>query len=201
MKRSIVFIVAGVLLTAAQASAQEQPAGPGTIEVSVIPGGGTFFTSHDGAPSFGNYTLGGALTYNFNRIVGVEGEVGGSLGISQNLTFGGVAVDRKTPNLLNYAGNVVVHAPTRASVVPYITGGIGGLTVFDRASLGINATQTFLTGNVGGGVKWYANSRVGLRADYRFIALQGTDDAPAFFGTDTRYGHRISAGVVINAVR
>ena len=56
------------------------------------------------------------------------------------------------------------------SVVPYVTGGVGGLSLFERASLGINDTETFLTGNVGGGVKWYApNSRWGLRGDYRFL--------------------------------
>ena len=60
----------------------------------------------------------------------------------------------------------------------------------------------FLNGNVGGGVKVYApNGRWGLRADYRFIAVRSKDDAPDFFGQDERYGHRVYAAVVINAVR
>ena len=58
----------------------------------MIPGGGTFFTSSDNGPSFGSYNLGGALTYNVNRIVGIEGEVGGTLGIAQDLQFGGSAI-------------------------------------------------------------------------------------------------------------
>ena len=81
-----------------------------------------------------------------------------------------------------------------------VTGGIGGLSLFERASLGINNTESFLTGNVGGGVKWYAG-RWGLRGDYRFIGVQSKDDAPAFFGQETRYGHRISAALILNVVQ
>jgi hypothetical protein len=78
--------------------------------------------------------------------------------------------------------------------VPYVTGGIGGLTMLQRASLGVNSAETFLTGDVGGGLKWYApNGRWGVRGDYRFIAVRSRDDAPAFFGQETRYGHRVSA--------
>jgi Outer membrane protein beta-barrel domain len=182
--------------------AQESSPGPGTVEVTVIPGGGTFFTSGDRGPEFANYNLGGALTYNINRIVGVEGEVVGSLGVAQDLQFGGVTTNRKPPNTVAYTGNVVVSLPTRSSFAPYITGGAGGLTMLETAGLGINDAETFLTGNVGGGLKWYAtNGRWGLRGDYRFMATQSKDDAPAFFGQDTRYGHRVYGAVIINAIR
>jgi hypothetical protein len=182
--------------------AQETTSGPGTVEVTVIPAGGTFFTSGNSASSFGNYTLGGAVAYNINRIVGFEGEVSGSLGITQDLQVGGVSTNQKTPNTLSYTGNVVFSLPTHSSFVPYATGGIGGLTMFNQASLGINSNQTFLTGNVGGGLKWYApNGQWGLRGDYRFMATQSQDTAPAFFGQDTRYGHRVYVGVINNAIR
>jgi hypothetical protein len=185
-----------------QAYAQESAPGPGTVEVTVIPGGATFFTNKGNGPSFGNYNLGGALTYNINRIVGIEGEVSSSIGISQNLTNGAFNGTQKTPNTVSYTGNLVLSAPTHSSIVPYATGGLGGLTMLQRASLGINTTETFLTGNVGGGVKWYApNGRWGLRGDYRFMATQSKDSAPAFFGQETRYGHRVYGAVIINAVR
>jgi len=74
------------------------------------------------------------------------------------------------------------------------------LTMFEKASLGINDTQTFLTGNVGGGLKWFSG-RWGLRGDYRFLAVQSKDDAPAFFGRETRYGHRVYGGILIKAGR
>jgi hypothetical protein len=185
-----------------RANAQETTPGPGTLEVTVIPAGGTFFTNGNSASSFGNYTLGGALTYNINRVVGVEGEVSGSLGIVQDLQYGGLTTNQKTPNTLAYTANLVLAAPTHSPLVPYVTGGIGGLTMFNDASLGINNDQTFLIGNVGGGLKWYApNGQWGLRGDYRFMVTQSQDSAPAFFGQDTRYGNRVYLGVIINAVR
>jgi hypothetical protein len=86
MTRWIAVLITGLsIVTAGRASAQEGTPGSGTVEVTVIPGGGTFYTSGDKGPSFGSYNLGGALTYNVNRIVGIEGEVGGTLGIAQDL--------------------------------------------------------------------------------------------------------------------
>src|SRR5262245_27878746 len=152
MTRSIGWLVLALSIAATPAFAQETSAGPGTVEVTVIPGGATFFTSKDSsasAPNFGNYTLGATLAYNINRIVGIEGEVGGGVGITQDLAIGGLTNRLKTPNMVNYSGNVVVSAPASRSVVPYVTGGVGGLTVLSREVLGINDAQTFLTGNVG----------------------------------------------------
>lgn len=202
MKRWIAAMVAVVGLAGGQAYAQEAVSGPGTVVVTIIPGGATFFTEgkNSSGPSFGNYGLGGAVEVNFNRYVGVEGAVSGAIGITQDLQFSSATANLKTPNLLDYSGNVVVNAANHSSVVPYATGGVGGLTVFEKASLGIDDPETFLTGNVGGGVKWY-HGRWGLRGDYRFIAVKSKDDAPAFFGQDTRYGHRVYGGVLINVAR
>jgi hypothetical protein len=172
------------------------------VEVNIIPAGGVFFTEGTDSqePSFGNYNLGASVAVNFSRYVGVEGEVSGAIGVTQDLQIGGVTANRETPQLLNYAGNVVVSVPNRSAVVPYVSGGVGGLSLFEKATLGINGTETFLTGNVGGGVKWYAG-RWGLRADYRFIGVQSKDDAPIFFGNETRYGHRVYGGVLLNVAR
>jgi len=41
------------------------------------------------------------VTYNFNHLVGVEGEIGGTLGISQDLPFGTINGSVKTPNLVS----------------------------------------------------------------------------------------------------
>jgi hypothetical protein len=194
---ALFLVVSGVFGATAAFAQETQPASAGAVEVAVIPGGGTFFMKGKttGEPSFGSYDAGGALTVNFNRYVGVEGEVGGSAGISQSLS--GFQGQLKSPNMLQYTGNVVVSVPNRSSVVPYITGGVGGLSIFDNAALGLAATRTFLTGNVGGGVKWYAGSW-GLRVDYRFVAVRSQADAPGFFGQETRYGHRVYGGVILN---
>ncbi len=205
MKRVIGISLAAVALVGAAsiAFAQEKDATePPVVEVTVIPAGATFFTAKGSDPEFGNYTYGAAVTYNVNRIVGIEGEVGGTAGIAQDLNFGGtILANTRTPNSLTYNGNVVLSAVTGHSVVPFVTGGVGGLTLVSRPELGIDSRTTFLTGNVGGGVKWYApNGRWGLRADYRFIAVRANDQAPTFFGQDTRFGHRVYGAVIINAL-
>jgi len=205
MTRFIAVMVAMMGLAGVnRVNAQETAPGPGTLVVTVIPGGATFFTegTNSGGPSFGNYGLGAGVEVNFNRYIGVEGEVAGALGITQDLQFTSATANVKTPNLLNYSGNVVVHAPNHSAVTPYATAGVGGLSLFDKATLGIPTTETFLTGNVGGGVKWFhSGGRWGLRGDYRFIAVQSKDDAPAFWGQEARYGHRVYGAVIINAIR
>ena len=131
------------------------------------------------APSFSNYQLGGGFTYNLNRFLGVEGEVSSSIGLSQSLDFGYPSTVR-TPDVLSYSGNVVVSVPSGSSVVPYVTGGVGALSLFSREAFGIDQTETLLATNVGGGVKWYAG-RWGLRGDYRFLAVPSKDESVAVF--------------------
>jgi hypothetical protein len=195
-------VAAVSIVSVSQAYAQESTAGPGPVVVTIIPGGATFFTEgkNTQGPSFGNYDLGAGVAVNVNRFVGVEGEVSGALGIAQDLTLGGGTSNLKTPNILNYSGNLVVSAPNRSSVVPYVTGGVGGLSLFQTQALGVNSTDTFFTSNVGGGVSWYAG-RWGLRGDYRFIAVKSKTDASPFFGQETRYGHRVYGGLLVNLGR
>jgi len=193
----------GITFGVGAAYAQESNQAPGgLVEVTYMPAGAAFFTSKDNSPSFGNYGFGTGVTFNVNRIVGIEGELASMLATSSSLQFGDLPNDIKAPNMLSYTANVIVNIPTGRSVVPYATGGGGGLTMFERPELGVRSDETFFTGNVGGGVKWYApNNRWGLRGDYRFVVTQSKDDAPAFFGQDTRYAHRVYGGVIINTKR
>jgi hypothetical protein len=191
-------VILGLALGAVPAYAQDARANTeGRAVVTIIPGGGTFVTEgkNSTGPSFGNYSLGGSFVGNINKYVGVEGEVTAAIGLNQTVT--GFVNDVRTPHMFNYSGNVVVSMPAGSGLVPYVTGGVGGMSVLETADLGINSMETFLTGNVGGGLKWYAG-RWGLRADYRFIAVQGKDDGPVFFGTENRYAHRIYGGVLLN---
>ena len=200
MKQWMAVMVAVVgLAGAVPASAQESHLNTGAVVVTVIPASGTFFTQgkETKAPSFGNYGAGAAADVRVNRYVGIEGEVTGAFGVTQNLDFTSGTVNQKTPNLLNYNGNVVVSVPTRHSIEPYVTGGVGGLTLYSKPALGVTNTDTFFTSNVGGGLTWF-NGRWGVRADYRFIAVKSKADAPAFFGQETRYGHRVYGGLLIN---
>ena len=198
MSRLFLVFVVVAPMAVAPALAQESQMGPGKLEVTAIPAGGTFFIDRKSEPGFGSYDVGGSLTYRLARHVAVEGELGGRIGVRQSLVLGGTVTDLKTPNMFGYTGNLVVMGPPRNSLTPYVTAGVGGTTVFDRPSLGIDRRVNLLTGNVGGGVKWYATHRWGLRGDYRFITVGAADDGPSFFGHDTRYGHRIYGAAVIN---
>ena len=78
--RTAIIVTLVTLLSVSAASAQEgTAAGAGRMEISAFPGGGVFFGgSRTGTePDFANYTVGASFTWNANRWMGVEGEVGG----------------------------------------------------------------------------------------------------------------------------
>jgi hypothetical protein len=160
-----------------------------------------FFTqsSKDIEPNFGNYALGASLAVNVNRYIGLEAEGGGTVGVRQNLTVGSLRLtDQKTPGMWTYNGNIVFNPyGSNRSIVPYATAGMGGLTMVPSDNtIGVTARETFLTGNVGVGVKWFSTRHIGIRGDYRLFVVKGKDTAPAFFGVENRYGHRVQAGLI-----
>jgi hypothetical protein len=200
-------LIAGAVLVtgaaiASPAAAQVERPGAAPVEITFSPGGGVFFTEGTAGiePDFASYSLGASVTYNATRHVGVEGEIGGAIGVRQRLNFIDNPFDSaKPPNMLSYSGNVLFYpASNERALAPYVTGGIGGLTVFERLAVGISDTETFFTGNFGGGLKYYFG-RWGVRGDYRAIAIRSKDDASAFFGSDdTRWGHRVTGAFLLN---
>ena len=204
MARKVFTMLAVVMFAAAGAYAQERVGGAGRVEIGAFPGGGMFFTktNNGNEPAFGNYALGGSVTLNVNRFLGIEGEGGGTLGMHQAFTFNNTDyTNQRSPSTWMYHGNVVVNpAGSDRTFVPYATGGLGGLTLSRHRGapdLGIAAYKNYLTGNVGGGLKYFATPHVGFRGDYRLFIVRNNDTAPAFFGTETRYGHRIQGGLVL----
>jgi hypothetical protein len=203
MLRNVLALLAATLFGIGAASAQEGSAGAGRVEIGAFPGGGMFFTqsSNGNEPEFGNYAIGASLTVNLNRWIGIEGEGGGTIGIRQNFSVGPQAfVDQRSPSMWSYSGNLVVNpGGSDRAVVPYLTGGIGGLTLCPCNgvdAIGITTYDTYLTGNVGGGVKWFSTRHFGVRGDYRFFMVKNNDTAALFFGNENRYGHRVQAGLV-----
>jgi hypothetical protein len=193
-------VVATVAFGASAASAQETT-GASPWEITGFPGGGILFTegsSDSKEGDFADYALGGSLTYNFNSYWGVEGEFGGALGIDQRIGFanGPSIGDTSPPDMLAYQGNALLYPfENDRRFVPYVTGGIGALSMFEKDEVGFDDDETFLTSNAGAGVKWYFG-RWAVRGDYRFVAINSNDDAPAFFGRDNRYGHRVYGGLL-----
>lgn len=198
-------VLAAAVFSVGTAYAQEGGAGAGRVEIGAFPGGGMFFTQSTGGnePDFGNYALAGSVTVNVSRWIGIEGEGGGSIGMHQSFNVAGnTFTETRTPSMYSYSGNLVVH-PTGSdhAVVPYATAGAGGLTMCPcgdaEKTLGITKYDTFLAGNVGGGLKWFSTRHFGIRGDYRFLMVKSKDNAPAFFGNENRYGHRVQAGLIL----
>ena len=203
MRKAMMILAAASLFAVGSAHAQEVGAGAGRIEIGAFPGGGMFFTqsSNSNEPAFGNYALGASFTVNGNRWVGFEGEGGATVGVRQAFNFGPTTfADQRTPSMWSYNGNVVVNPRgSDRSLVPYATAGIGGLTMCscgEVGALGITTHETYLTGNVGGGLKWFSTRHFGLRGDYRLFTVKNKDTAPLFFGNETRYGHRVQGGMI-----
>ena len=202
---TVTFLIVALTAIAPAAYAQERPgAGGGGFEVAGFPVGGMFFTrsSDQQEPEFGAYALGASLTYNLNHFVGIEGEFGNAVGVHQEMTFQGRELrDQRAPSQYAYTGNVVIHPFGNARMlVPYATGGLGGITLVDNqetAGIGVTERTHYLASNVGGGVKWFAHRYFGLRGDYRLVMVNDRSIAPAFFGRrEVRYGHRIYGGLM-----
>ena len=178
--------------------------GAGRWEVTAFPAGGIFFTEGDRADAadFGEYEIGASVTYNFNRRLGFEGEFGGGISVDQTLRLAGTTLSNASvPHSLAYNGNVIYNiVGSDRALVPYVAGGAGGLTLLsrDRVRSLLADDETFFTGNVGGGIRWFPSRHWGVRADYRFVAVKSKDDAPSFFGLEeSRFGHRVFGGIVL----
>jgi hypothetical protein len=164
MLRKLLALLAVMLIGLGNAYAQEAGYGAGRVEIGAFPGGGIVFTesSKGNEPAFGNYALGASLTVNLNRWIGLEGEGGGTIGIHQSFNFNQTTfTNQRTPSMWAYSGNVVFNpGGSDRAMVPYASGGIGGLTLCPCGSvdnLGVTTYETYLTGNVGGGLKWFSS--------------------------------------------
>lgn len=147
--RAIAFVVISTLLPGAARAQQADSTPPqGRVQITAIPAGVTHFSggNETDEPSFTNYDLGGAVTINLNRYFALEGEVTSSIGTAQDFEASTFTDDLEAPHVLQYAGNVIVYAPTATSVTPYVTGGAGALTFFERPELGLYDTTSFVAG-------------------------------------------------------
>ena len=210
MSRSFVIatvvVVAALIGVSGVAYAQEEGVGSARFEIIIDPVGGTFWTEgseESGESDFTQYHTALSATYNIHPNFGIEGELAGDFGVEQRLSSPNLSQsigDTKAPGSLAYSGNVVVYPWTsHRALTPFVTGGVGRLTMLDRiAGNGFMVdNHSFFTTNVGGGVKYYWG-RVGVRSDYRFLWASSSDDADPFFGrTDDRYGHRVTGGLIL----
>jgi len=201
--RTWIAVLAVTALSFGTAQAQESGAGAGRVEIGLFPVGGVFFGHYTGnSPNFGDYALGTAFTVNVNKWIAFEGEFGGGVGIQQEMEHNGVLLsNQQSPSMVAYSGDLIVNViGSKRALAPYVAVGGGGLTLLTNANvtnLGIVNNETYLTGNAGGGLKWYATPHVGLRGDFRLLIVKNKDEAPFFNTTWNQYGARVYGGLLL----
>lgn len=197
---TLLVTAAVALPTAASAqSAPDRPLSP-RVEITLFPAGALVATEGSGPaqPAFNSFTPAGSILFAITPRIGLEAELGGAVGINQQLDFtGGTLGKTTTPSMVNASGNLVVNLlPGGGRFVPYLTGGAGAITLLQTEALGIHDAQTSFAANLGAGLKTMFG-RWGLRGDYRLFLVDPATDSSGFLGADTRYAHRVTGGVVI----
>ena len=182
------------------------------MELGGWPGGGIFFTGGDDnlEVNFNNWGYGGGATFYMNPKVGVEAEVSYGLGLAQGVMYKNKEVFHvQVPNTLQTSGNLVFQPGGGGKqLVPYVTGGVGILTLISRNStkqFGITEAERHMATNVGGGVKIFRGGDAhnwGFRVDYRVIFVSKNEDAAQFFAwSKSRTGQRIYIGMLYTMKR
>ena len=210
--RRILVVVLLVLASGSAASAQPAALGAGKVEVGLYPVGGMAFVGGDDdrEVNFNVYSSGAYLTYYLNERTALEGELGISFGLAQDVLFKRAEVLHvQMPNVWTYFGNIVFFPDgTAGRRLPfYVTGGAGAVSLQSRqptTQFGYDSNtvgfETFTAENIGGGVKIFRGADApdwGFRVDYRYLIVNTNSDAPAFFAkTKNRSGHRLTFGVL-----
>ena len=203
----VLFIIVLLLAGGAVATAQELGPGAGTLEVGGFPGGGLWLVSGDDDTevNFNNWSYGGGLSWYLRPRVAVEAEAAFGLGLAQGVNYRQrEVVAAQVPNTLGMTGNVVFFpGGSNRRLAPYVTGGAGTLTLISRNStkqFGVTDAESFLTTNLGGGVKLFRSDTArnwGFRVDYRLVMVNRNSDAVPFFArSKQRLGHRLYAGML-----
>jgi OOP family OmpA-OmpF porin len=158
-------LVTFIVVTAGTVNAGERA---GAITISPFVGGYTF----DGAESLETRPVVGLrLGYDFIKNFGLEG------------TFSYVPTSFTkfvpgTANVFNYRLEGIYNFMPDRTIVPYLAMGAGGITLEmptnDNISHPHNHSPTV---NAGGGIKWFLNKNIAIRADYHQNFLIDTSDA------------------------
>ena len=204
MKRLISTLIVGfVVFIAGPASAQD--VGAGKTDLSIMAGGWVSFAAPDSSPepSFGEYVIGGNVSFAPLSWLGVEAELLAGLRRSQTLKFGSAkTLSTKAPPVFMDSVNLVIPiVGDQRAVVPFVAAGIGETTINRLRDVGQADTETFFTGILGGGVKWYTDSRWGFRVDYRYLLIRSEAQAPGtFFGRAERRAQRVTGSLIVKLI-
>jgi OOP family OmpA-OmpF porin len=155
----------------AQAQTSDEPVlDRGTQIVSAF-AGAQWFDIADQIDEFGDdlqteLSLGLRYQYNLTPRVGLEGNFLYTPAENEFLGPDGAGIGTGDVDAYYYNANIVYDFLPASSVIPYLTGGLGAVTlVVDDPVLA--GSETKLAGNVGGGLLFAMNRHFGLRFDVR----------------------------------
>lgn len=120
----------------------------------------------------------------------MELEAGVGLGGRKAVTFAGPSLkSQPMPDTISYSADLVFTIGSHRHVlVPYVLLGAGALGLVRRPGtdvLGIASTHSFLAGNAGGGVKWYAVRAWAASKPATDIVCTRRQSSPRFEQLDT----------------
>lgn len=185
--RKIMIAATLIGATAAATSANAEPYGK-------IFGGATYGKDHDAVVTSGataasgefdtdtGYTVGGAVGYNLNSFLAVEGEIAYRSNEIDTSTVAAAGLLDDDINSLSFMGNAVFNAPSYAGFTPYVGAGAG------VARIGVlNDHDTVFAYQAFGGVKKNLTEKIDAGIEYRYF---DADEASLTSGTtlfDTEY--------------
>jgi outer membrane beta-barrel protein len=113
--------------------------------------------------------LGLRYQYNLSPHVGLEGNFMFSPAQHEFLGPEDAGIGPSDMDAFYYMGNVVYNISPGSRVVPFLTGGVGAVTLrVDPAdNPDLSGTTTKIAGNIGAGLLWAVGSRFGLRFEVR----------------------------------
>jgi opacity protein-like surface antigen len=147
--------------------------------------------------NFANKPADGRASFGFSAGGMAGGVLGAEFDLGYSPSFFGTENAFGSNNLLTVMGNVIIGLPFGGSsgpgVRPYVTGGLG--LVRARADiLAVDASNTDLAMDFGGGVMGYFSDHFGLRGDLRYFRSSLDLD---FLNTDNVDFWRASVGIVL----
>ena len=193
--RSILVLVAGLLLISTRAAAADRQIRP---FVGATFGGGTTFIDPENAIGTPNVVYGASAVF-LGEVVGAEVDVADAPGFFQSGDTHNVLFSRVT----TVSGNVVVAAPhrlTEYSLRPYLVGGAGLMRVRTSTAFAVFDVSAIIPHlDVGAGVIAFVTNRVGVCWDVRRFQSVGShgDASGLSFGDEHLSFWRATMAVAI----
>lgn len=196
--RAAILVAAFVVMAPLGAAAQTaQPSAPPTPSANAADEANHWIASGFVGSDFGNnaqspsMNFGGALAYLWKDRYGAEIDTGFTPSFQLQNNFFGLGLK---PQINSYMANAILAKPfgDERVVQPFVSGGVGALSLRSSLANGLNENATRFGGDIGGGLMAFAGDHVGFKADVRYFRATGS------YNTATTL-YRLPAAATLNA--